>query len=80
MDPGSTPVHPQVLHAQLVAEGGFPRILVGRECIPFCHRPLLGDTEVSPINCHETVVEDIPLFLTVEEDLQEAAGGRGDVR
>jgi hypothetical protein len=35
----------------------------------------LGDTEVSPINCHETVVEDIPLFLTIKEDLR--AGGQG---
>ncbi len=53
----------------LQREGGFPRILVGRECDPFCCRPLLGDTEVGPINCHETDVEDIPLFLTVKVDL-----------
>ncbi len=66
MDPGSTPGHHQDTHAQLVAEGGFPHILVGRECVPFCCRPLLGNTEVSPIDCHETVVEDIPLFLTVK--------------
>ena len=80
MDPGSTPGHPQDTHAQLVAEGGFPRILVGCECVPFSRRPLLGDTEVSPNDCHETVVEDIPLFLTIKEDLREATGGGGDVR
>ncbi len=69
-------VTPQDTHAQLVAEGGFPCILVGCKCIPFCCRPLLGDTEVSPIDCNETVFEDAPLYLTVEEDLR--LGRRGE--
>ncbi len=64
-DPGSTPGPPQDTHTQLIAEGRFPCILVGPKCAPFCCCPLLGDTEVSPIDCHETVVEEIPLFLTV---------------
>ncbi len=50
---------------------------MGRECITFCCYPLLGDTEVSSIDCHETVVEDIPLFLIIEYDLRDAAGGGG---
>ncbi len=56
-------VTPQNTHAQLVAEGGFPCILVGCKCVPFCCRPLLGDMEVSLISCHETVVENIPPFF-----------------
>jgi hypothetical protein len=67
LDPHQVP--PQDTHAQLVAEGGFPSIVVGRKCIPFCRSPLLGDTELSRIDCHETVLEDIPLFLTVKGDL-----------
>ncbi len=55
-------VSPQDTHAQVVAEGGFPRIFVGLECIPFYRRPLLGDMEVSPINCHETVLRTSPFF------------------
>ncbi len=55
-------VTPQDSHAQLVADGRFPRIPVVHECIPFCCHPLLGDMEVSPMNYHETGVEDIPLF------------------
>jgi hypothetical protein len=39
MDPGSTPGHPKDTHAQLVAEGGFPRILVGRDAFPFVAVP-----------------------------------------
>jgi hypothetical protein len=34
----------------------------------FC-LPLLGVTEVSPIDSHKTVIEDVPLFLTVDVDL-----------
>jgi hypothetical protein len=75
MDPGFTTGPPQYTHAQLVAEGGLPCILVGCECIPFCCRPLLGDTEVSLIGCHETVIEETPLFSTVKKDLWEMAGG-----
>ncbi len=77
LDPHQVP--PQDTHAHLIAEGGLPGVLVGCECIPFCRRPLLGDTEVSPIDCHETVVEDISLFLTVEVDLwfRVRRGGRG---
>ena len=67
LDPHQVP--PQDTHAQLIAEGGFPCVLVGCKCIPYCCHPLLGDTEVSPIDCHETVVEDIPHFLTVKVDL-----------
>jgi hypothetical protein len=46
------------------------------KCVPFCSHHLLMDTEVSPINCHETVIEDIPRFLTVEVNLQ-LKGWRG---
>jgi hypothetical protein len=70
-------VIPQDTHAQLVAEDEFPCVLVGRKCVPFCCRPLLGGTKVSPINCHKTVVENIPLFLIIEEDLRVAEGGGG---
>ncbi len=68
-------------HAQLVAEGRFPRVLVGCKCIPFCHHPLLWDKEVSPIDCHETVVVDIPLFLTFKVNLRlRVRRGGGGVR
>jgi hypothetical protein len=60
LDPHQVP--PQDTHAQLVAEGGFPHVLVGCKCIPICCMHLLRDTEVSSIICHETVIEDIPLF------------------
>ncbi len=75
LDPHQVP--PQDTHAQLAAEGGLPGILAGRKCVPFCHHPLLGDTEVSPINCHKTVIEDIPPFFIIEEDLWVAVGGGG---
>ncbi len=70
-------VTPQDTNAQLVVESRFPCILVGCKCVPFCCRPLLGETEVSPINCHKTVVEDIPHFLIIEEDLWDVVGGGG---
>ncbi len=76
LDPHQVP--PQDTHAQLVAEGGFPHIFVGCKCVPFCCRHLLGDTEVSPINCHETVIEDIPPFLTVKANMRlRGRGGAG---
>ncbi len=50
---------------------------MGRKCNPFCRHHLLGDTEVSPIDCHEIVIEDIPSFFTVEGDLRWGVSGGG---
>ncbi len=73
LDPHQVP--PQDTHAQLVADGRFPSILVGCKSIPFCCCPLLGDTEVSPIDCHETVIEDIPLFFYCQSQSAGCGGG-----
>ncbi len=44
--------------------------MCGTQLHSFCCHPLLGDGEVSPINCHETVIEGFLLFFTVKVDLQ----------
>jgi hypothetical protein len=42
----------QNVNAQLVVNGGLPRILVGSERAALLCSPLLGDTEVHPIHRH----------------------------
>ncbi len=42
----------QNVNTQLVAKGGLPRILVGPKRVALLCSPLLGDTEVHPIQQH----------------------------
>ena len=65
---------------QLVAEGGFPRVLVGPKGVSLNRVSLLGDVEVSPVDCHKTVVADVPVFSTFEVDLRRRRRRRGGVR
>ena len=44
---------------RLVAQGGLPRVLVGREGVPLRRGSLLGDAEVRAIDCHRAVVEHV---------------------
>ena len=67
LDPHQVP--PQDRDAQLVSQGGLPGVLVGPEWVSLNRQSLLGDTEVRPIDCHETVVADVPFFSTFEVDL-----------
>ena len=70
-------VPPKDTNPQLVAEGGLPRVLVGPEGVSRRRGSLLGDTEVRPVDCHKTVVEDVPLFSTFELDLWRRRRRRG---
>ena len=54
---------------QLISESGLPSLLVGSKRVPLCCHPLLWNVEVCPINCHETVIEDVIFFLTIEVNL-----------
>ncbi len=60
-------------------EGRLAIALVGHKGIPLCCYSLLRDVEVNPIDCHETVIENITFLLTVRVNLwwSEAAGARG---
>jgi hypothetical protein len=80
MDPHQ--VLPQDTKAELVAKGRLAVVLVGCKGVPLCCYYLLQDAEVDPINCHETVVEDIAFLSTVKVDLWwlEVAGAGGPVR
>jgi hypothetical protein len=57
LDPYQVPC--KDVHTQLVAQGGLPHVLVGREGIPLLHDSLLRDGEVRSINCHGAVVAHI---------------------
>ena len=46
----------QDVHPQLIAEGGLPRVLVGREGVPLRRSSLLGDAKVRPVHRHKAVV------------------------
>ena len=70
LDPHQVP-HEDV-HPQLVAQGGPPRVLVGREAVPLRHGSLLvlGDAEVGSIDCHRAVVEHaVRAQSALEDDL-----------
>ena len=47
------------VHPQLVAQGGLPRVLVGREGVPLRRGSLLGDAEVRAVDCHRAVAEHV---------------------
>ena len=66
LDPHQVPR--EDVHPQLVAQGGFPRVLVGREGIPLRRGSLLGDAEVGSIDCHRAVVEHIVCAQSALED------------
>ncbi len=57
LDPHQVPR--QDVDAQLIAQGGLPRILVGTKGIPLLCDSLLGDAEVSAIHSHQAVVAHI---------------------
>ncbi len=69
LDPHQDPR--QDVDAQLVAQGGLPRILVGTKGIPLLRDSLLGDAEVSAVHTHQAVVAHIVgAQPALEEDLR----------
>ena len=71
---GVRPLHPDEIaledvDAQLVAEGGLARILVGTEGVPLLGGPLLLDAEVGAVDCHETIVQLVVDKTALEIDL-----------
>ena len=71
LDPHQVPR--EDVHPQLVAQGGLPRVLVGREGVPLRRGSLLQDAEVGAIDCHEAVVAHIVVSEPALED--DLAGG-----
>jgi hypothetical protein len=65
LDPLEVPPQDADAH-QPVEEGGLAVVLLGCKCIPLCCYSLLPDAEVNPIDCQETVVEDITFLSTVK--------------
>jgi len=66
LDPYQVPC--KDVHPQLKAQGGLPRVLVGRKGVPLCHSSLLQDAEVCAIDCHCAVVEHVVHALPAFED------------
>ncbi len=77
IDPNEIP--PENTHPDLVPKGGLPGLLVGSEGVPLRRRPCLGDAKVRPVDCHETIVEDVSILSPLEVHLQ-CRVGRGDER
>ena len=57
LDPHQVPY--KDVDAQLVAQGGLPRVLVGTEGVPLRHDSLLGNTEVHAVDCHRAVIDHV---------------------
>ena len=77
LDPHQVPC--EDVNTQLVAQGGLPRVHVGRKGIPLFCNSLLGDAKVSPAICHRAVVAhimDAQPALKVDLWLR-GGGGRG---
>ena len=66
LDPYQVP-HEDV-HPHLIAQGGLPRELVGREGVPLRRGSLLRDAEVRPIDCNRAVVEHVVRAQPAFED------------
>ena len=70
---------------QLVAKGGLPRILMGREGVPLRRGSLLWDAEVGSVHGHRAVVEHVVCAQPALEDnlrlrgRQRGGGGCGPV-
>jgi len=64
------------VHPQLVAQGGLPRVLVGREGVPLRRGSRLQGAEVYPVDCHCAVVEHI-LILHVQPAFEDDLHLRG---
>ena len=66
LDPYQVPC--EDVHPQLVAQGGLPCVLVGREGVLLCCGSLLGDAEVGSIDCHPAVIEHVVHTKSALED------------
>ena len=66
LDPHQVPR--EDVHPQLVAQGGLPRVLVGREGVPLRRGSLLGDAEVRAVNRHRAVIEHVVCAQPAFED------------
>ena len=71
---GVWPLHPdkialEDIDAELVAERGLARVIVGTEGVPPPGNPLLLDAAVGPVDCHETIVKLVVDETAVEVDL-----------
>jgi len=76
LDPHKVPR--EDVHPQLIAQGGLPRVLVGREGIPLFCGSLLRDAEVGAVDRHEAVVEHIVRAQpALEDDLRLRGRQRG---
>jgi hypothetical protein len=57
------------VNSKLVSERGLARILVGTEEVPLLCDPLLLDTKVCPVDCHQTVISDVIDETALKVDL-----------
>ena len=57
------------VHTKLVSECSLAAILVGTKKAPLLCNPLLLDTEVGSVNCHEAIVSVIMFKMAFEHDL-----------
>jgi hypothetical protein len=76
LDPHQVPR--EDVHPQLIAQGGLPRILMGREGVPLRRGSLLGDAEVRALHGHRAVVEHVMRAQPALEDNLRRGGGGSD--